>query len=67
MPSSVTFGGEEKEIHLNAFAALYLVVALFWLFMCYTEITGKWLTMPEKVVEAQRVPVEQPEGEKQDE
>ena len=54
---------EENKLHFNAWAALYFVMALFWCFMAYTELTGKWLTVPEqeKEVEAQRVPVEQPE------
>jgi hypothetical protein len=62
MPSSVTI--EERParaVQMNAYAAIYLVLALLWLFFFYTEITGLFRTEPEKIVEAQRVPVEQPE------
>ena len=74
-PASITFEGkqplEEKQgLHFNMWAGIYLVAVLVYLFMFYTEITGKWLTEPEKTVEAdpvQRVPVEQPEGKQDDE
>ena len=56
---------EAKELKFNAYAGLYLLMALIFLFMCYTEVTGIWVTVPDKVVEAQRVPVEQPETEEE--
>lgn len=71
MPASISFAeqtGEKLHVALNGWAVLYILMALFWCYMAYTEVTGKWITMPEKMVDAvpQRVPIEQPEGQKDD-
>jgi hypothetical protein len=62
---------EKQGLHFNFWAGFYLLAAIIYLFLAYTEVTGLWVTEPEeKTVDAapgvQRVPVEQPEAEGKD-
>ena len=48
---------------MNAWAWLYVAMIVFWIFMLATEVSGIWLTMPEKAVDAPAQPAPAQERE----
>lgn len=54
---------DKRGWHMNAWAWLYVAMIVFWIFMLATEVSGIWLTMPEKAVDAPAQPAPAQEGE----